>query len=86
MEFNENVIKGKIRRAEEKRGLLAGGAPADMRIVQGTGPANRHGMPKLPVGQREVPNWPVLDLAFSRISRLINGPCQSRAKLKILTH
>ena len=35
-----------------------------MRIVQGTGPANRHGMPKLPVGQREVPNWPVLDLGI----------------------
>jgi DMSO/TMAO reductase YedYZ molybdopterin-dependent catalytic subunit len=29
---------------------------------QGTGPANRHGMPKLPVGQHEVKNWPVLDL------------------------
>jgi DMSO/TMAO reductase YedYZ molybdopterin-dependent catalytic subunit len=29
---------------------------------QGTGPANRHGMPKLPVGQHEVMNWPVLDL------------------------
>jgi len=29
---------------------------------QGTGPTNRHGMPKLPVGQHEVKNWPVLDL------------------------
>jgi len=29
---------------------------------QGSGPANRHGMPKLPVGQHEVKNWPVLDL------------------------
>ena len=29
---------------------------------QGTGPANRHGMPVLPVGQHEVKNWPVLDL------------------------
>ena len=29
---------------------------------QGTGPANRHGMPQLPVGQHEVKNWPVLDL------------------------
>jgi DMSO/TMAO reductase YedYZ molybdopterin-dependent catalytic subunit len=28
----------------------------------GTGPANRDGMPKLPVGQHEVRNWPVLDL------------------------
>jgi DMSO/TMAO reductase YedYZ molybdopterin-dependent catalytic subunit len=29
---------------------------------QGRGPTNRHGMPKLPVGQHEVKNWPVLDL------------------------
>ena len=28
----------------------------------GTGPANRDGMPKLPVGQHQVRNWPVLDL------------------------
>ena len=32
------------------------------RAPQGRGPANRHGMPKLPVGQHEVKNWPVLDL------------------------
>jgi DMSO/TMAO reductase YedYZ molybdopterin-dependent catalytic subunit len=32
------------------------------RRPQGTGPANRHGMPQLPVGQHEVKNWPVLDL------------------------
>ena len=29
---------------------------------QGNGPANRHGMPQLPVGQHAVKNWPVLDL------------------------
>ena len=29
---------------------------------KGTGPANRHGLPKLPVGQHGVTNWPVLDL------------------------
>jgi DMSO/TMAO reductase YedYZ molybdopterin-dependent catalytic subunit len=29
---------------------------------EGSGPANRHGMPKLPVGQHAVDNWPVLDL------------------------
>jgi DMSO/TMAO reductase YedYZ molybdopterin-dependent catalytic subunit len=28
----------------------------------GSGPPNRHGLPELPVGQRQVPNWPVLDL------------------------
>jgi DMSO/TMAO reductase YedYZ molybdopterin-dependent catalytic subunit len=30
--------------------------------MEGNGPANRHGAPKLPVGQHEVKNWPVLDL------------------------
>jgi DMSO/TMAO reductase YedYZ molybdopterin-dependent catalytic subunit len=34
---------------------------ADQR-PEGSGPANRHGMPRLPVGQHEVKNWPVLDL------------------------
>lgn len=29
---------------------------------RGQGEPNRHGMPKLPVGQREVKHWPVLDL------------------------
>ena len=29
---------------------------------EGVGAANRHGMPKLPVGQHAVTNWPVLDL------------------------
>ena len=32
------------------------------RAPQGTGGPNRHGMPKLPIGQHEVKNWPVLDL------------------------
>ncbi|MCY2961695.1 MAG: sulfite oxidase-like oxidoreductase [Planctomycetota bacterium] len=32
------------------------------RRPEGTGPTNRHGMPQLPTGQREVKNWPVLDL------------------------
>ena len=34
----------------------------DGRVPEGTGSLNRHGMPTLPVGQRQVPNWPVLDL------------------------
>jgi DMSO/TMAO reductase YedYZ molybdopterin-dependent catalytic subunit len=32
---------------------------------EGSGPANQHGMPKLPVGQHVVKNWPVLDLGDS---------------------
>src|SRR6266542_6159512 len=37
------------------RGIFAG-------EPRGSGPPNRHGMPKLPPGQRQVSNWPVLDL------------------------
>jgi DMSO/TMAO reductase YedYZ molybdopterin-dependent catalytic subunit len=32
------------------------------RKPEGVGAPNRHGMPKLPVGQHAVRNWPVLDL------------------------
>lgn len=60
-DFNDNIIRGKMNRAKDKRGILAGGKIPEGEI-QGSGPANRHGMPKLPPGQREVPNWPVLDL------------------------
>jgi len=34
----------------------------DGREPRGSGPPNRHGMPQVPVGQRVVSNWPVLDL------------------------
>jgi DMSO/TMAO reductase YedYZ molybdopterin-dependent catalytic subunit len=32
------------------------------RRPEGSGPRNRDGMPKLPIGQHQVRNWPVLDL------------------------
>ena len=52
-QFNENVIRAKTHRAQEKRGLLSGGKAPTGKIA-GSGPANRHGMPQLPPGQREV--------------------------------
>ncbi len=33
--------------------------------ARGAGPANRHGMPQVPVGQHVVRKWPVLDLGIS---------------------
>jgi DMSO/TMAO reductase YedYZ molybdopterin-dependent catalytic subunit len=44
------------RQAARGVGVFAGKTPL------GSGPPNRHGMPQLPVGQRQVKNWPVLDL------------------------
>jgi len=52
-ERKENFAR---KQAGQGRGLFSGAKP------RGTGPENRHGMPKLPAGQRQVPNWPVLDL------------------------
>jgi DMSO/TMAO reductase YedYZ molybdopterin-dependent catalytic subunit len=42
------------------KGIFAGGDPGAPLL--GSGPLNRDGRPKLPVGQHEVKNWPVLDL------------------------
>jgi DMSO/TMAO reductase YedYZ molybdopterin-dependent catalytic subunit len=54
---SREVAKGKgIYEPPSKTGLQTEAPP------RGTGPLNRHGMPRLPVGQRAVPNWPVLDL------------------------
>jgi len=68
----ESLVQKRARYMERQKALrpetvdvaLEGRAPA------GSGPPNRHGMPRLPVGQREVPNWPVLDLGHQpRVSR-----------------
>jgi DMSO/TMAO reductase YedYZ molybdopterin-dependent catalytic subunit len=64
--YNQALIRGKIRKAEKGAAAASAAALAGGRAphaeVQGTGPANSHGMPKLPPGQHEVKNWPVLDL------------------------
>lgn len=61
--FNENIIRAKTKRAQDRRGILSGGKAPEGEVL-GSGPANYHGMPKLPPGQHEVPNWPVLDLGI----------------------
>ncbi len=61
---NPSLVERRMRYIERQRDLhketvnvrFAGMKPA------GSGSANRHGMPQLPVGQHEVTNWPVLDL------------------------
>ena len=59
------IERMKAQHADSVDVLPAGSETAEIREAQqpqGQGPANRHGMPKLPVGQRAVNNWPVLDL------------------------
>jgi DMSO/TMAO reductase YedYZ molybdopterin-dependent catalytic subunit len=52
-ERKENFAR---KQARQGKGLAGGRSPG------GSGPPNRHGMPRLPPGQRQVPGWPVLDL------------------------
>lgn len=53
----------------------------------GSGPINRHGMPKLPPGQTEATNWPVLDLGMQpQVERKdwrleVYGACQNPVTL-----
>jgi len=53
-------MKLKARFEEKMRGTPSMADPRPM----GTGAKNRHGMPRLPVGQSESRKWPVLDLGI----------------------
>lgn len=60
----DDLVQRRLRYIERQKTLHAEtvDVPLDGREPEGTGPLNRHGKPKLPVGQHEVRNWPVLDL------------------------
>jgi DMSO/TMAO reductase YedYZ molybdopterin-dependent catalytic subunit len=59
----ESLVDRRLRYIQRQRALRAATPEAFAHIQpSGTGPANRHGRPKLPVGQHQVKNWPVLDL------------------------
>jgi DMSO/TMAO reductase YedYZ molybdopterin-dependent catalytic subunit len=59
-----SLVEKRLRYIERQRQLHAEQVDVSFegRRPAGSGPVNRHGMPKLPAGQRQVPNWPVLDL------------------------
>ncbi len=60
--INETFVKNKTElarvRAERKQGVKSS------LQVMGSGPLNREGLPSLPPDQRQVSNWPVLDLGI----------------------
>jgi DMSO/TMAO reductase YedYZ molybdopterin-dependent catalytic subunit len=61
--MSDSLVEKRLRYIERQRALRAQTPEAFVHASPaGTGATNRHGMPKLPVGQRQVPNWPVLDL------------------------
>jgi DMSO/TMAO reductase YedYZ molybdopterin-dependent catalytic subunit len=59
-----DMVARRQRYIERQLALSKDTVNVDLRTRKpmGSGPANRHGMPQLPVGQHVVKNWPVLDL------------------------
>lgn len=60
----EALVERRMKYIERQRKLAKETVDVDFSGLRamGSGGQNRHGLPKLPVGQREVKNWPVLDL------------------------
>jgi DMSO/TMAO reductase YedYZ molybdopterin-dependent catalytic subunit len=60
----DSLVEKRLRYIERQRRLHAETVDVDTDARQplGSGPPNRDGLPKLPVGQHVVHNWPVLDL------------------------
>ncbi|HEX7828259.1 MAG TPA: molybdopterin-dependent oxidoreductase [Thermoanaerobaculia bacterium] len=63
MAENNDIVARRLRYIERQR-QLGHGVDVQLSGVKpmGSGPLNRHGMPQVPIDQRIVPNWPVLDL------------------------
>jgi DMSO/TMAO reductase YedYZ molybdopterin-dependent catalytic subunit len=59
-----DLVERRQRYIDRQRELDQDAVNVDVRgrAPRGSGPLNRDGMPKLPVGQHVVRNWPVLDL------------------------
>jgi DMSO/TMAO reductase YedYZ molybdopterin-dependent catalytic subunit len=60
----DDLVAKRLRYIERQKALHADAVNVvfDGSSPTGSGEVNRDGMPKLPVGQHEVRNWPVLDL------------------------
>ena len=86
-EVEQRVVQARMKLRERWRAkILATRAVADPR-PQGSGPANRHGMPQLPPGQKKTTKWPVLDLGrqpripLTDWSLALDGACENPLKL-----
>jgi DMSO/TMAO reductase YedYZ molybdopterin-dependent catalytic subunit len=68
-EKEARIVEARMRLRDRFQGRMHKTPASADEKPQGVGPANRHGMPKLPVGQTVTNGWPVLDLG-----RLPNVP------------
>jgi DMSO/TMAO reductase YedYZ molybdopterin-dependent catalytic subunit len=59
---SDSLIAKRLRFLQRHRAMLLEQAGNPTATPQGSGDSNRHGMPKLPVGQRGATDLPILDL------------------------
>lgn len=77
----ERIVEARMKlKARFEAAMAATPALSDQK-PQGSGPANRHGMPKLPPGQTVTEKWPVLDLGTKPVvakanwQLMVDGAC-----------
>jgi DMSO/TMAO reductase YedYZ molybdopterin-dependent catalytic subunit len=58
----ERIVEARLRLRQRFVDRIATSPSMSDPAPQGSGPRNRHGMPRLPTGQYETKKWPVLDL------------------------
>ncbi len=58
----ERIVRARMRLRERFKAEMEATPGRSDPAPLGTGPLNRHGMPKLPIGQVVAKGWPVLDL------------------------
>ncbi len=63
----ERIVASRLKLKDRFQAQMASSPAQSDDRPMGTGPSNRHGMPKLPPDQYEVQKWPVLDIGLSPI-------------------
>jgi DMSO/TMAO reductase YedYZ molybdopterin-dependent catalytic subunit len=83
----QRVVESRMRLMERFRERMSRTPGVSDGRPQGEGTPNRHGMPRLPVGQTETRKWPVLDLGeqprieLSRWRLTLDGACEHPVEL-----
>jgi DMSO/TMAO reductase YedYZ molybdopterin-dependent catalytic subunit len=60
----ERIVAARMKLRERFLGRMQQTPAVSDERPGGAGPANRHGMPRLPPGQHETEKWPILDLGI----------------------
>ena len=84
----DKVVRARMKLKARFEARMAETPSLSDELPRGTGPSNRHGMPRLPVGQRETHKWPVLDLGAKPIvpkekwALRVDGVCEAPVVLE----